>query len=92
MRPLSVRAFDAGHWMVDADLCDGLRLDGLIRRFLANENVDYLQVHFAKPGCYAARVERIDVPPPLGYLSAEGVIAQKASTNSRTAGVPGTPR
>jgi len=58
LRPLSVRAFDAGHWMVDADLCDGLRLDGLIRRFLANENVDYLQVHFAKPGCYAARVER----------------------------------
>jgi hypothetical protein len=44
--------------MVDADLCDGLRLDGLIRRFLANEDVDYLQVHFAKPGCYAARVER----------------------------------
>jgi hypothetical protein len=58
LRPLSVRAFDAGHWMVDADLCDGQDLDGLVRRFLGNGNVDYLQVHFAKRGCYAARVER----------------------------------
>lgn len=58
LRPLSVRAFDAGHWMVDADLCDGQDLDGLMRRFLGNGNVDYLQVHFAKRGCYAARVER----------------------------------
>jgi hypothetical protein len=58
VRPLSVRAFDASHWMVDAELCDGRDLDGLVRRLLANEAVDYLQVHFAKRGCYAARVER----------------------------------
>ncbi len=58
VRPLSVRAFDAGHWMVDADLCDGRDLDGLVRRLLAHDSVDYLQVHFAKRGCYAARVER----------------------------------
>jgi hypothetical protein len=58
LRPLSVRAFDAAHWMVDADLCDGLHLENLVRRFLVNENVEYLQVHFAKRGCYAARVER----------------------------------
>ncbi len=58
VRPLSVRAFDAGHWMVDADLCDGRELDSLVRRLLTNESVDYLQVHFAKRGCYAARVER----------------------------------
>lgn len=58
VRPLSVRAFDSIHWMVDAELCDGRDLDGLVRRLLANEAVDYLQVHFAKRGCYAARVER----------------------------------
>jgi len=58
VRTLSVRAFDARHWMVDADLCDGRDLDGLVRRLLAIDTVDYLQVHFAKRGCYAARVER----------------------------------
>ncbi len=58
VRPLSVRAFDAAHWMVDAALCDGERLDEPLQRFLAKEDVDYLQVHFAQRGCYAARVER----------------------------------
>ena len=57
-RVLSVRAFDAGHWMLDAELCDGKRVEGLLKKFLANENVEYLQVHFATRGCYAARVER----------------------------------
>jgi len=58
-RPLSVRAFDAEHWMVDAALCEGHHLDGLLRRFLADGKVEYLQVHFATRGCYAARVEKI---------------------------------
>jgi hypothetical protein len=58
VRPLSVRAFDSGHWMVDADLCDGQVLEPLIRKFLSDAGVAYLQVHFAKRGCYAARVER----------------------------------
>jgi hypothetical protein len=58
VRSLSVRAFDSDHWMVDADLCEGRELDGLVRGLLANDTVDYLQVHFAKRGCYAARVER----------------------------------
>jgi hypothetical protein len=58
-RPLSGRAFDAWHWMVDADLCSGLDLSPVLRRFLASPEVEYLQVHFAKRGCYAARVERV---------------------------------
>jgi hypothetical protein len=57
-RPISLRAFDAGHDMVDADLVDGSALEPLIRRFLANSQVAYLQAHYAKRGCYAARVER----------------------------------
>ena len=57
-RPISLRAFDAGHDMVDADLVDGGALEPLIRRFLANPQVAYLQAHYAKRGCYAARVER----------------------------------
>ncbi len=58
VRPLSVRAFDSSHWMVDADLCDGQVLEPLIRKFLSDAGVAYLQVHFAKRGCYGARVER----------------------------------
>ncbi len=30
VRSLSVRAFDADHWMVDADICEGRELDGLV--------------------------------------------------------------
>ena len=58
MRPISLRAFDAAHRMVDADLAQGSDLEPLIRRFLADSKVDYLHAHYAERGCYAARVER----------------------------------
>jgi uncharacterized protein DUF1203 len=58
VRPLSVRAFNSSHWMVDADLCDGQVLEPVIQKFLSDSAVAYLQVHFAKRGCYAARIER----------------------------------
>jgi hypothetical protein len=57
-RPISLRAFDTDHLMVDADLADGTALEGLIERLLADPAVAYLQAHFAKRGCYAARIER----------------------------------
>lgn len=58
IRPISLRAFDAQHMMVDADLVDGGLLEPLIERMFANGAVAYLQAHYAKRGCYAARVER----------------------------------
>ncbi len=57
-RAISLRAFDAEHMMVDADLLDGDVLEGGIDRLLANPTVAYVQAHFAKRGCYAARIER----------------------------------
>ena len=57
-RMLSVRAFDAAGMMVDADLVEGDRIEALIERLFAPPSVIYLQVHFARRGCYAARVER----------------------------------
>lgn len=57
-RPISLRAFDAAHQMVDADLVDGTALALLIERLLVDPAVAYLQAHYAKRGCYAARVER----------------------------------
>ena len=58
LRPISLRAFDAGGEMVDAELVDGRALEPLIARLLGNPGVDYLHAHYAKRGCYAARIER----------------------------------
>jgi hypothetical protein len=58
IRPISLRAFDAAGAMVDADLVDGREIEPLIERFLANPDVAYLHAHYAKRGCYAARIDR----------------------------------
>ena len=57
-RSLSLRAFDRRHHIVDADLVDGSNVEGPIARLLARPDVDYLHAHYAKYGCYAARIER----------------------------------
>lgn len=57
-RPISVRAFDASHMMLDADLVDGREVEHAIERLLAEPRAAYLHLHYAKRGCYAARVER----------------------------------
>jgi Protein of unknown function (DUF1203) len=57
-RMLSLRAFDRRGTMIDADLADGREVEALIARLLANPQVDYLHAHYAKRGCYAARIER----------------------------------
>jgi len=57
-RMLSVRAFDAAGAIIDADLVDGAKLETLIEPYLANPKTAYLHAHFAKRGCYAARIER----------------------------------
>lgn len=57
-RTISLRAFDADHMMVDADLVEGRDLGERIESFFGNPAVSYLQAHYAKRGCYAARVER----------------------------------
>ena len=58
LRLLSVRAFDATCMMTGADVVDGRELEAAIARLLGDARAAYLHVHFAKPGCYAARVER----------------------------------
>lgn len=59
VRPISLRSFNAAGEMVDADLADGNELIPVIDRLLANLEVTYLHAHYAKRGCYAARIERI---------------------------------
>ena len=57
-RLLALRAFDAGHMMIDADVCEGEAAAALIERLLADPQASYLQAHYARRGCYAGRVER----------------------------------
>jgi len=57
-RTLAVRAFDRGAMMVGWELADGNELEAAIERLFADPRAAYLHVHFAAPGCYAARVER----------------------------------
>ena len=56
-RPISIRAFSAVGEMVDADLAANGEIEPLILRLLAKPEVAYLQAHYAKRGCYAARIE-----------------------------------
>lgn len=55
-RLISVRAFDDRHYMIDADVVDGEDLRMVIPRMFENPAVEYLHLHNARPGCYAARV------------------------------------
>jgi hypothetical protein len=58
LRVLSVRAYDADALMVDADVVDGPELESVINRMFKDARVIYLHVHFARPGCFACRVDR----------------------------------
>lgn len=57
-RILSLRGFDAEGMMVAADLADGTALESAVDTMLADPAVDYIHLHYARPGCYAARVDR----------------------------------
>ena len=57
-RLLAVRAYDEAGMLLDADVTDGKQLEPVIEKLFADRQARYLHVHFAKPGCYAAKVER----------------------------------
>lgn len=59
-RLFSVRAFDSTDRMIDAEVASTTQLQALFENFLLNPQVDYLHVHFARRGCFAAQVDRID--------------------------------
>jgi hypothetical protein len=59
IRTLAVRAFDNLGMMIGWELVDGKDLEAAIERLLANPQSSYLHIHYAAPGCYAARVERV---------------------------------
>jgi hypothetical protein len=58
LRTLAVRAFDTDAMLVGWELVEGAELEAAIERRFADPRTAYLHVHFAAPGCYAARVDR----------------------------------
>jgi hypothetical protein len=58
IRPMSLRAFDDGDLMVDGDLTDGRTIEEVVERFFKDPRVAYVHAHYAKRGCYAARIDR----------------------------------
>ena len=57
-RVLAVRAFDADAMMTGFELAHGAKLEDAIAKLFADPRAAYLHIHFAAPGCYAARIER----------------------------------
>ena len=58
-RLLSLRAYDARGMMVWAEVLPGAELESGIAALFDIERTAYLHLHYAKPGCYACRVERV---------------------------------
>ena len=58
-RTLSIRAYDADAMMTDAAVLPGEQLAERAGALLDEDDVDFLHVHFAGPGCFAFRVDRV---------------------------------
>jgi len=57
-RTLAARAFDKNGMMIGRELIEGAELEAAIERLFAEPGAAYLHLHYAAPGCYAAKVER----------------------------------
>ena len=60
LSPLSLRAFNTDDMIVDVDVTLGDELEPALERMLTNDHVSFVHMHYAGPGCYAARAERVD--------------------------------
>jgi predicted component of type VI protein secretion system len=58
-RLLSLRAFDAAGTIVAAEIVAGAVAAPAIAALLAAPGAVYLHAHFARYGCYAARIDRV---------------------------------
>ena len=56
---LSVRAFDGQHMMVGTDVVAGGDLVEKAGEYFEQSGVEYVHVHYAGPGCFAVRVDKV---------------------------------
>jgi hypothetical protein len=57
-RLMSVRAFDARHYIVAADVTPGAQLGAFSEKLFENPDIAYLHIHHARWGCYVGRIDR----------------------------------
>ena len=57
-RLLSVRGFDTDGMMVSGEIVEGASLAAYIETQFADPRVAYLHAHYARRGCFAARIDR----------------------------------
>jgi hypothetical protein len=57
-RLLSFRGYDRDGILVGADVAEGRALEDVVWRLFANEQISYIHLHNARPGCYSCRVDR----------------------------------
>jgi hypothetical protein len=57
-RLLALRGYDRAQSLVDGVVVEGAALEGGLATLLANADVDWVHVRFARPGCFACRIER----------------------------------
>jgi hypothetical protein len=58
-RMLSLRGYDGKGMMRSAEVVQGVDLESAVARLFAIERIAYLHAHYAQPGCYACRIERV---------------------------------
>lgn len=59
-RLLSLRGYDRRHMMIEADTTTGHDIEKVLQAQLANQQVEYIHVHNAGPGCFNCSVTRIN--------------------------------
>jgi hypothetical protein len=57
-RLLAVRGYDEGSMMTTSDVVDGSRLEDMLEAAFSDPATAFAHVHFARPGCFACRVDR----------------------------------
>lgn len=58
-RLLSLRGYDKNGIMVEASVTEGNLLKDQIVKTFENEDISYIHIHNARPGCYNCLVERV---------------------------------
>lgn len=57
-RLLALRGYDRAQSLVDGVVVEGAALEGALAALFARADVDWVHVRFARPGCFACRIER----------------------------------
>jgi hypothetical protein len=64
-RLLALRAYDAAGWMLACDVAPGDALEKLLMPMLQLPDCAFVNLHYARAGCYAARAELVSTSLPL---------------------------